>query len=65
MTNDEIKTAWRNQETVIYLGAEYTISALIYRLPHILEVELYDKCGHAVVIATPEKIEKKGNDTSD
>ncbi len=61
MTNDEAKAAWRAQTPVKYQGATYTISALIYRLPRSLTVELYDKCGHCVVIASPDKI-KKGDE---
>lgn len=63
MTNDELKAAWREQTPVVFRDATYTVSALIYRLPHELTAELYDKCGHAVVIATPDKIEMKGDDT--
>lgn len=61
MTNEEAKAAWRSGVPTVYGGIEYHhISALIYRRNEKeswMELELYDKCGHAVVIARPNKVE--------
>lgn len=62
MTADEAKAAWRTGEPVRHAGTEYHhISALIYRRSEKeawMELELYDKCGHAVTIARPDKVER-------
>lgn len=64
MTNDETKKAWINKQPVTCNGIDYTkISALIYRLNDngemTLSVELLDKNGNCVVIASPQKVELK------
>ncbi len=63
MTTETAKEAFRRGVPVIYGGIEYReITALITRKDmkarkYILQLELMDYCGHAVVIAAPEKTE--------
>ena len=62
MTNDEAKKAWLNKTPIHSSGIDYTkISALIYRLTEngemTLSVELLEKCGNSVTIASPKNIE--------
>ena len=64
MTVEEAKAAYFAEKPVISGGLEYErISALIYRKPKgqqaFLTLELYDKCGHSVTIATPDRVEVK------
>lgn len=64
MTTDQAKTAWKAGVPVIHNGIEYQcISALIYRIDKdskmYLQLELYDRCGHAVMIAEPGRVEIK------
>ena len=64
MTNDEAKKAWLNKTPIHSSGIDYTkISALIYRLNDngemSLSVELLDKCGNSVAIASPQNVELK------
>ncbi len=64
MTADEAKKAYYAEAPVIYNGIEYErISALIYRKlkgqPPRLELELFDKCGHSVTIASPDRTQLK------
>lgn len=64
MTNDETKKAWLNKQPIIHKGIDYSkISALIYRLTEngemTLSVELLDKCGNSVTIASPQNIKLK------
>lgn len=64
MTIDEAKTAYYAEKPVLYGGVEYErISALIYRKPKgkrpYLQLELFDKCGHSVMIITPDKVSVK------
>lgn len=65
MTNDEAKAAWKSGVPVIHRGIEYVeVSALIYRIDRqtgkmSMQVELYDRCGHAVVITDPKLVEVK------
>ena len=64
MTTEEAKTAWSAESPVIFDNVEYErISALIYRKPKgkqpYLSLELYDKCGHSVIIAAPDKVKLK------
>ena len=64
MTIGEAKAAYYGEKPVLYGGSEYErISALIYRKPKgkrpFLELELYDKCGHSVMIAKPDKVSVK------
>ena len=61
MTVDEAKTAYYAETPVTFEGKTYErISALIYRKPKgerpYLQLELYDKCGHSVSIALPDKV---------
>lgn len=66
MTSEEIKQAMIEFAPVMYNGIEYSrISAYIYRVVEtykkgtyntILQCELVDKCGHAVVIAEAAKV---------
>lgn len=61
MTVDEAKAAYYAETPVVCKGIKYErISALIYRKPKgerpCLELELYDKCGHSVTIAKPNKV---------
>ncbi len=64
MKHEEIKRAFNEQCPVIHNGIEYQrISALIYRrIPgvagKIVQAELLDKNGRAVVIAQPCRIER-------
>lgn len=64
MTLDEAKKAYYTEAPVIHNGIEYErISALIYRKPKgqppRLELELFDKCGHSVTIASPDRTQLK------
>lgn len=64
MTNDEVKKAWLNKTPIHSSGIDYTkISALIYRLTEngemTLSVELLEKCGNSVTIASPQNIKLK------
>ncbi len=66
MTSEEIKQAMYDFAPVMYNGIEYArISAYIYRVVEthkkdtyktILQCELVDKCGQAVVIAEATKV---------
>lgn len=62
MTIEEAKAAYYAEKPVIHDDIEYErITALIYRKdkgkrPY-LRLELSDKCGHSVMIASPEKVE--------
>lgn len=68
MTTDEAKAAWKSGVPVIYGGIEYVeVSALIYRIDRntgrmFMQVELYDRCGHAVMIADPKAVKAKGGE---
>lgn len=64
MTLDEAKKAYYAEVPVIFGGIEYDrISALIYRKdkgqPPRLELELFDKRGHSVTIAPPDRTQLK------
>ena len=66
MTSEEIKKAMHSRTPVVYDGIVYKcISAYIYRMAEnpatrgfkpILQVELLDRNGGSVVIASPNKI---------
>lgn len=65
MTIDEAKTAYYAEKPVLYGELKYErISALIYRKPKgkrpYLQLELFDKCGHSVMITTPDKVSVSG-----
>ena len=65
MTIEEAKAAYYGEKPVLYGGSEYErISALIYRKPKgkrpYLQLELFDKCGHSVMITTPDKVSVSG-----
>ena len=67
MTNEEIKKAWIDKAPIHSNGTDYTkISALIYRLTEngemYLTVELLDRCGNSVTIASPKNVELKRKD---
>ena len=61
MTTEETKSAFFKGVPVKYNGIRYNcISALIYRRKQskmVLEAELFDRCGHAIIIADPNKVE--------
>lgn len=61
MANINLNTAFKNMLPVEYHGVKYRhITAVIYRAvskgQHIVQVELLDKCGHSVVIASPQEV---------
>jgi hypothetical protein len=62
MTKQEVITAIKQEDYVIFNEIRYKIQALIYRYNHIkkkwkISAELLDKNKHAVIIAAVEKIE--------
>lgn len=62
MTIEEAKAAYYAEKPVLHDDIEYKrITALIYRKDEgkspYLQLELLDKCGHSVMIASPEKVE--------
>lgn len=63
MTTNEAKAAFLEGVPVIHNGIEYLhISALIYRRHKgaaILQLEMMDKSGHSVTVASPAKVERK------
>lgn len=67
MTNEEAKQALFEKKPVKYKGIEYSyISGILYRYDTkgklIVSAELFDKCGHSVVIANVKDIDAV-NDT--
>lgn len=65
MTNEEAKKALFEKRPVNYNGVEYSyISGIIYRYDNkgklMVSAELFDKCGHSVVIAPIKDIEVRG-----
>lgn len=62
MTNEEAKQALFDKVPVRYRGVEYSyISGIIYRYDTkgklVVSAELFDKCGHSVVIALTKDID--------
>nr|DAU70951.1 MAG TPA: hypothetical protein [Caudoviricetes sp.] len=62
MTKQEVITAIKQEDYVIFNEIRYKIQALIYRYNHIkkkwkISAELLDKNKHTVIIAAVEKIE--------
>ncbi|MCF8018332.1 MAG: hypothetical protein K9L62_02915 [Vallitaleaceae bacterium] len=67
MTNQELKEAMMSEESVFYNGSEYKcVSAVIYRKNGNkikIQAELTDKNARSVIIANPDKVERKHEQT--